>query len=336
MSLKRICIVSSYPLSILRGGLDIQAERTFEEMSLLDTNYKYEFFDWRSKQPADAYHFFGIPPYLWEIIDSIHEEQKPYIVTMLSGGRQTFFNSWSRDRIKRSFGMRSNSKILNNASMVAMITEDERNLLRRTFGIPLEKTVVIPHFVDETFFTTSAEIWQRERGIAPFLLCVGIIQERKNQLLLARVANSVKLPLVLIGGPLVGEKAYAAEVGEEMKQNAKYGGAWIKGLAQTDPLLISAHRACRAFVLLSKAETQPLSVLQAMAAKRPVLLGKSFYTKSAPFSSLPQVNLKSFSEIQASVLQLWEKGEPQPLSDRHRPKCIVNELVKLDRTVLDP
>ena len=192
------------------------------------------------------------------------------------------------------------------------------------------------NFVDEAFYDVTSDVWQRERGNNPFLLCVGWIQQRKNQLLLAKAANAVKLPLVLIGPPLPGEKSYAAEVGEVMKQNAKYGGAWIKGLAQTDPLLISAHRACRAFVLLSKAETQPLCVLQAMAAQRPVLLGKSFYTKSEPFSTLPQVTLNSFEEIQQALLAIWENGVAQTLSDKHRPKNVVRDLLKLYQRVLDP
>ena len=232
--------------------------------------------------------------------------------------------------------MRSNSKVLENAAKVAMITESERDLLCRAFSIPREKTVVIPHLVDDVFFTASSDVWHRERGDSPFLLCVGWIQKRKNQLLLARAANAAKLPLVLIGPPLPTEKAYAAEVGELMKENKKYGGAWIMGLSQTDPLLISAHRACRAFVLLSEAETQPLSVLQAMAAKRPVLLGKSFYTNSEPFSSLPQVNLDSFEEIREALLKIWENGPIFPLSEQHRTKYIVSELLKLYRSVLVP
>jgi glycosyltransferase involved in cell wall biosynthesis len=232
--------------------------------------------------------------------------------------------------------MRSNSKVLEHAAKVAMITESERNLLCRAFSIPREKTVVIPHLVDDVFFTASSDVWLRERGDNPFLLCVGWVQKRKNQLLLARAANAAKLPLVLIGPPLPTEEAYAAEVGELMKENKKFGGAWIMGLAQSDPLLISAHRACRAFVLLSEAETQPLSVLQAMAAQRPVLLGKSFYTKSEPFSSLPQVNLGSFEEIREALLTVWGKGTVHPLSDQHRPKYIISELLKLYRSVLDP
>jgi glycosyltransferase involved in cell wall biosynthesis len=334
MARKRVCIISTYPLSLARGGLEIQAERTYEEMSLRDPGLEYTFMDWKTRELADLYHFVGIAPHLREIIRSVEQAGRPYICHILTGSRQRFYSYWVREQVKKRLGMETTASTLKGAARVIMITEQEKDLLGRAFSIPREKLVVVPNFVDEAFFDTTDEVWKRERGEAPFLLCVGMVQPRKNQLLLVRAANAERLPVVLIGQPLPGLTAYAQEVEAEMKINEGFGGGWIKGLLQTDPLLISAHRACRAFVLLSEAETQPLSILQAMAAQRPVLLGRSFYTNSEPFATLPQVRLDRFEEIRQGLRAIWDSGQAQPLPEAYRTQNVVQTLGALYREVL--
>lgn len=173
------------------------------------------------------------------------------------------------------------------------------------------------------------------RDPSPSFCASALVQQRKNQLLLARAANALQLPLVLLGAAVHGETHYAQQVQKAMSENERFGGQWIQGLHQADPVLISAHRACRLFVLLSSAETQPLSIMQAMAAGRPVLIGKSLYTQSPPFETLPSVNLDNFGEVCAALKNAWDSGVPTQLPDRYRSPAIVGELASVYSQLLN-
>jgi glycosyltransferase involved in cell wall biosynthesis len=94
-----------------------------------------------------------------------------------------------------------------------------------------------------------------------FILNVGNIEPRKNQLALVRAMKSFpELKLVLIGHQRDPEyaKACFAEGGDQLI----YTGT----LAHDSPLLRSAYSACEAFVLPSTLETPGLAALEAHAA----------------------------------------------------------------------
>jgi glycosyltransferase involved in cell wall biosynthesis len=174
---------------------------------------------------------------------------------------------------------------------------------------------VVPHGVAADFFQRNTRPWAAVCGSEPFILCVGAVQPRKNQLLLAQVANELRLPLVLIGPVLPGAEAYAEQVTAEMKRNEEAGGRWIRGLDRGDPLLVAAHHACRLFALLSEEETQPISVLQAMAAARPVLLLRAGYTQQAPFDRLICARDATLGAVKAALHLAWTEPVPTRLAE---------------------
>jgi glycosyltransferase involved in cell wall biosynthesis len=140
------------------------------------------------------------------------------------------------------------------------------------------------------------------------------VQPRKNQLLLLEAANQLRLPVVLLGPVLPGERPYGERVGAAANINQAHGGRWMQHLRNEDPLLASAYAACRLFVLLSSAETQPLSVMQAMAAQRPVLLLQAPYARDALFGDLPVAASAEPSVVVEALKRSWEGGQGTKLS----------------------
>ncbi len=94
----------------------------------------------------------------------------------------------------------------------------------------------------------------------PFVLNVGNIEPRKNQLALIRAAKQAGKPLILLGHIRDAEygKACLAEAGP----NVRHLGA----LDHDSPLLRSAYAACEVFCLPSTLETPGLAALEASAA----------------------------------------------------------------------
>jgi glycosyltransferase involved in cell wall biosynthesis len=149
------------------------------------------------------------------------------------------------------------------ADRVVANSEIECETLARIFNLPREKFVSVLNGVEQSFYEPVApELFRGEFAIHDrFILNVGNIEPRKNQLALIRAMKSFpELKLVLIGHQRDPEyaKTCFAEGGDQLI----YAGT----LAHDSPVLRSAYAACEAFVLPSTLETPGLAALEAHAA----------------------------------------------------------------------
>ncbi|MCX7872534.1 MAG: glycosyltransferase family 4 protein [Verrucomicrobiae bacterium] len=335
----RVCIVPEYPVSLMTGGLQVQAYDTFKALQKFAPEVSVSLFNWsENKELADVYHFIGFPPYISRVMELVKHAGKPYIITMLFGcptSRLTLcfatMRRWMKSEILR---LRSRQDAILNAAAIITITETDAHALKMIHGVPSDKIHVVPNGIDDAFFNATPDTWQKTFGDTPFILTVGAVQPRKNQLMLLQAANRVKLPVVIIGPTLPGWEEYAVKLEAEQRINAGYGGRWLHELTNENPLLPSAYAACRLFALLSSEETQPLSVLQAMAARKPVLLLKSSYTKVPPFDKLPETTGQNIEGVAMDLKKHFERGTPTSLSEEFRWKNIVNKLVSIYRQAI--
>jgi len=144
---------------------------------------------------------------------------------------------------------------------LVFLSERERALFERIAGEhPQSRLIRNP--VDATRFADADPSSFREFvELDDFILCVGRIEPRKNQLLLAAAARELGLPLVLIGHAGV-DGAYAKAV-------STLGGEMVRSIGRIDPksdMLASAFAAARVFALPSWAEGAPLAALEAAAS----------------------------------------------------------------------
>lgn len=144
----------------------------------------------------------------------------------------------------------------------------ESDMLASVLDLPRSKFATVYNGIDEFFLQKVGPEGFRQRfGIdGPFVLNVGNIEPRKNQLALVRAMK--RLPqcrLVLIGHQRDPE--YARQVLEE-------GGAQVSYLGPMphDETLLSAYTACEVFALPSTLETPGLAALEAAAQGAPLLL----------------------------------------------------------------
>lgn len=317
----RVCVVPEFPLNLMTGGLQVQAVETCAAVAAVGGDIQCELFDWSSRQPlADVYHFIGMPPHMVRIAELVAAQRRPFLVTLLLGApspgavRLATARSWLKSVLARGHSLRN---LLHAAARVITITEAEAEAARRIGGLDPQRLAIVPHGVGAAFFQREVQPWQALNGSEPFILCVGAVQPRKNQLLLSQAANELRLPLVLIGPVLPGAEHYGDQVAAEMRRNEALGGRWIRGLEQGDPLLVAAHHACRLFCLLSAEETQPISVMQAMAAARPVLLLRSGYTQQAPFAQLASAQDASLATVKAALHRAWSEAVPTRLPEHY-------------------
>jgi glycosyltransferase involved in cell wall biosynthesis len=138
------------------------------------------------------------------------------------------------------------------AARVLTVSERTKADIVELYGIPAQRIVVTPNGVDPVFGPGS--------GAHDYVLSVGAIQRRKNQLAALEAAKGAGLPLVVVG------PAKDPELAEELRAR----GARLEGYVATD-LLAELYRGAACLVQSSRYEGFGLPVLEAMASGTPVV-----------------------------------------------------------------
>lgn len=152
------------------------------------------------------------------------------------------------------------------ADAVIYLSDYERKCLEYIGAEPRQSSIV-KNPVDVNSFTgADPDLFRRMYGLDDYILCVGRIEHRKNQLMLAHAARTIGRTVVFIGH--AGEPAYA----DLVKTVAGEFGRFVPRINPSDPLLKSAFAGAGVFCLPSWAEGAPLAALEAGAAGAPLVL----------------------------------------------------------------
>ncbi|MFA5500373.1 MAG: glycosyltransferase [Candidatus Omnitrophota bacterium] len=191
----------------------------------------------------------------------------------------------------------------------------ELKQLKKLFGISEEKMFVIPNCVDADFEKGDRDLFITKFGIRDFILSVGRIEPRKNQLNLIRAARSFKQPLVMIGNPVSDYMDYY----KECKKAGMGKVTFIGGIDHGDPMLKSAYKACSCFVSQGWFETPGLAALEAGLAgarvastdkgcTREYFKGFVEYFDPADISSIVEALERTLSKEKTGAFQLYIKN----------------------------
>ncbi len=138
------------------------------------------------------------------------------------------------------------------AARVLTVSERTKRDLVALYDVPPERIVVTPNGVDPAFTPGP--------GAHDYVLSVGAIQPRKNQLAALDAAAAVGLPLVVVGPEK--DAALAAEL--------RRRGARLEGYVDT-ARLVELYRGAACLVQSSRYEGFGLPVVEAMASGTPVV-----------------------------------------------------------------
>jgi glycosyltransferase involved in cell wall biosynthesis len=140
------------------------------------------------------------------------------------------------------------------AARVLTVSERTKRDLVELYGVAESRVVVTPNGVDPAFSTVPGP---RDGS---YVLAVGAIQRRKNQLAALDAAREAGLRLV-VAGP---------EKDETVAQELRRGGALLEGYVETERLA-ELYRGAACLVQPSRYEGFGLPVLEAMACGTPVV-----------------------------------------------------------------
>jgi glycosyltransferase involved in cell wall biosynthesis len=250
------------------GGFDIQLLNTMEAVKKAGVDAS-KLDIWDRDNRFDVIHIWGIGPHNYRIIDWANRAGKKIVATVLL----PYFDSF---RTKMGYYLRSFTQqklMLHYYSLVdriVIVNELQSHVLSKYFNIHSSKIDVIPNIVENKYFETPVFNFTEKYAIQNYILCTGNICSRKNQYNLAKACINLNLNLVLIGNILDSELQYGEALNKliERSKNIK----WIKELPNASEELVSAYYSSTLFALPSKAETQPISALEAVAMGKPLVL----------------------------------------------------------------
>lgn len=262
-------LILTYPaIGLNRGGLQIQIEETIRGLQAKGVEAsRYD--PWRNQLSAiDVLHAFSIDCSIAAYIRRAHSRNIPIVISPVFNA---FANPPILTRIKKRLsdvipGMYSDLKrasfMLSVAHKIVCLNADERNLLVKTFNIDKIRACCIPNGVSRAFATGDAALFQSKLGIRDFVLQVGSIEVRKNQLTLIRAMRNLPYALVIVGSASADNEQYLRECRAAAGDKVVFLGA----LDRNDPMLAAAYSAAKVFVLPSYSEVMPLVLYEAAMA----------------------------------------------------------------------
>lgn len=195
-------------------------------------------------------------------------------------------------------------------------SEAEARQLVRYFRVPRDRIRVIPNAVDEHFAGAAPDLFVQKYGLRDFILTVGRIEPRKNQLNVIRALNGTGKTLVLIGDYVPQYKSYYERCRKEAGPDVHFLGP----MPHESELLKSAYAACNTFLLATWLETPGLAALEAALAGAKVVITREGATREYFEDFVAYVNPASPRDIRRRTLEMFGQDRSAGLREHVRSR----------------
>ncbi|KAF5081526.1 Vitamin B12 import ATP-binding protein BtuD [anaerobic digester metagenome] len=249
----------------------------------------------------DIAHFFSIMPGSIHFCNYVAERGIPLFVSP---------NTWLDDASANQMPLDIIKTQLNFADRIICNSNIEAENFSRILEISKDKFTIVRCGIDDIFTQDIAPdiFMDKNRDIKKFILNVGTVEERKNQLNLIRAMKAFPdYKLVLIGH--VRDQRYADRCFAEGGTQLIYMGPCMR----KDSMLRSAMAACSAFVGPGLTETPGGANLEAAAQGAPMAVTMAGATHEYFLDMVAYLDPHSEESIIAAITQALEHGPDEKL-----------------------
>lgn len=326
----RIAFLRQFHANRWFSGAQVQAIQTADALRRLGLSV--DFVEDTQSDGYDLLHVFGLYPEYRAVCEAFRSREMPMVVSPI------FFKDISTPfkrvsiaaapvwgRFSRSY--RELRQLLALADVLLPNTRAEAQFVARYFRLS-RPVQVVPNGVDPRFAEGDPRLFREQFGIQDeFVLCVGRIERRKNQLRLVQALRGTGIPLVIVGDCIA--RKYQARCQRVADANVRF----LPALPHDSPLLASAYAACRVFALPSLLETPGLAALEAGVAGARIVV--------TPYGGAPEYfqqfarypNPRSVASIRAAILEAWEsphnpEAQRQFLLSRYSWEQVAQETLR--------
>jgi len=205
-------------------------------------------------------------------------------------------------------------------------SESEARQLKSFFKVSEEKIMMVPNAVDESFAKASPDAFISKFGLKDFILCVGRIEPRKNQLNVIRALKGISQSVVIIGDYVPYYKAYYDQCRKEAGNKVHFLG----GFSHESPMLASAYAACNTFLLATWLETPGLAALEAALAGAKVVITREGATREYFQKYVRYVSPDNLEEIRKEVQASYNSPLTLDLKNHIQSRFLWDRAAKLN------
>jgi glycosyltransferase involved in cell wall biosynthesis len=309
------------------GGGEVQLLKYEEQLTALGVRVlRYD--PWNPRPQLDAadlvHHFSvqgGSSRFCWHVKDA---RRLPLVISPIV---------WI-DRPEK-YGLAEIGYLLRLADHILPNSQAECDQLAGLFDLEASRFSPIINGVDEIFFEPAPpELFRAQFGLSePFVLCMGNIEERKNQLRLIEALAGTGLHLVLAGQDRQAD--YAARCRELADKTVHFVGRLEHGSL----LQRSAYAAAEALVLPSTLETPGLAALEAAAGGARLALTREGCTEEYFGDFAEYLNPENGESIRKAVLAALDKARrpelPAFIRERYTWKRAAKQLLAVYERIMN-
>lgn len=315
--------VLSYPMLFqTRGGLSMKIQRTVEALNGLGVEARLIDPVRERLRDFDLVHVFAAYNGNHRIVEQAKADGRPVVISTILNPPYTRAQGRTARMLSKVVGRLTRWEVttthhqvetaLGQADHLVVLGGIERSMLVDGYNARDDRITVVPNGIGDEFFVADGDLFRRTFGISrPFVLHTGLIGEVKNQLGLVTALARDDVDVILIGYAGAPQRDYLARCLE-------VGGARVRHLGEVPhgELIASACAAASVIAIPSRHEGMPNSILEGLAADRPVVLTNNH---AMDFRLPPEVAVEvgpdDHAGIRASVLRFL--AEP-PLDGRAR------------------
>lgn len=307
------------------GGGEVQLLKTKEYLQKLGVQVTL-FDPWKDRlENFDLLHTFGSVKEALPMMEVAHRRKVPNILSTICwynwqsawgtySGIKPRLASVARHAAKQFFPWvpSPRKRMMEISDFLLPNSLSEAEQLSKFFCVSPKKIAVVHNAVDSHFVDATPDLFLNEYKMKDFVLCVGRIEPRKNQLNMVRAFKNTSVNLVFIGKPVSGYEAYFNQCRNEATSNIHFLGE----MTHESGLLKSAYAACKVFLLASWLETPGLAALEAGLAGAQVVITREGATREYFGEDAGYVSPANLNEIKVVTLDYLSRKRIRGLSDK--------------------
>lgn len=225
--------------------------------------------------------------------------------------------------------------LLTSVDHIIATSDGEKNDLIKNFALSKSKFSVIPICIKKETHQVSKDLFVNKYGLTNFILSVGRIEPKKNQLNLLKALKDTEMPVLFVGRASYYHKSYVNNFLKQLRNipNAKYLGYLDK------KMLLSAYAAAKVHVLPSWFEVLGITSLEAAMNGCNIVTTDKGYAKEYFKDFAWYCNPQYPESIRRSVFQAYSQPTKKDLKtlivEKYTWDKIIPKILEVYKRVLE-
>ncbi|HWP32040.1 MAG TPA: glycosyltransferase [Fimbriimonadales bacterium] len=299
----KVTFLTRHDGGLASGGREVQLGYTLRALN--EIGIETEILTPLTTKIGDVLHVFGPEGYFADTARYARERQVPVVTSSVWYLPLPIWRVWLR-RYWLTLRFRypkQTKKLFKRSTLLVCPSHAAQKRIVAFFGIDPKKFRFIPSAgVDERFANATPELFREHTGIREdFVLHVGVIHKRKNQLNLIRALKGTNFKMVFLG------RLHSLEYAARCKREAGEQAMFLDAVSHDSPLLPSAYAAARVVCIPSILDDFLIAGIEAGAAGARLVLSNSWHPQELYGDYALYPNPFSPTDIRRCVEIAWDK-----------------------------